>query len=49
MSDNTLGFDAAARCRQQRRVVYGGVERFPLAEGVEAVPLVDLCEELAAS
>lgn len=32
----------------RRRVVYGGTERFPLAEGVEAVPLVDLCEELAA-
>jgi predicted AAA+ superfamily ATPase len=30
-------------------VVYGGAERFPLAEGVEAVPLVDLCEELAAA
>ncbi len=30
----------------QRRVVYGGVERFPIAEGVEAVSLIDLCEEL---
>ena len=30
-------------------VVYGGAERFPLAEGVEAVPLVDLCEELSAA
>lgn len=33
----------------RRLVVYGGAERFPLAEGVEAVPLVDLCEELAAA
>jgi hypothetical protein len=31
-----------------RRVVYGGVERFPLAENVEAVALPGLCEELAA-
>lgn len=34
---------------QQRRVVYGGVERFPLADGVEAVSLPDLCEELTAA
>jgi hypothetical protein len=32
-----------------RRVVYGGAERFPLAAGVDAVSLVDLCEELAAA
>jgi len=32
-----------------RFVVYGGVERFPLAEDVEAIPLVDLCEEIAAA
>jgi predicted AAA+ superfamily ATPase len=32
---------------ERRRVVYGGNERFPLAEGVEAVSLVDLCDELA--
>jgi uncharacterized protein len=32
-----------------RRVVYGGVERFPLAGEVEAVALSDLCEELAAA
>ena len=31
----------------RRLVVYGGRERFPLAEGVEAVSLVDLCAELA--
>jgi uncharacterized protein len=31
------------------RVVYGGVERFPVAHGVEAVSLVDLCEELASA
>ena len=34
---------------ERRLVVYGGSERFPLAAGVEAVPLVDLCEELAAA
>ena len=34
---------------ERRRVVYGGVERFPLAEGIEAVPLVDLCVELAGA
>jgi predicted AAA+ superfamily ATPase len=34
---------------ERRLVVYGGDERFPLAEGVEAVPLVELCEELAAA
>ncbi|MDH4110237.1 MAG: ATP-binding protein [Gammaproteobacteria bacterium] len=32
----------------QRRVVYGGIERFPLGEGVEAVSLPELCAELAA-
>jgi predicted AAA+ superfamily ATPase len=34
---------------ERRLVVYGGVERFPLAEGVEAVSLIDLCEELSAA
>ncbi|MBK7984613.1 MAG: ATP-binding protein [Candidatus Competibacteraceae bacterium] len=34
---------------EHRRVVYGGVERFPIAEGVEAVALNDLCEELSAA
>jgi len=34
---------------QQRRVVYGGVERFPLADGVEAASLPDLCAELTAA
>ena len=33
----------------RRRFVYGGTERFPLAENVEAVPLVDLCEELSSA
>lgn len=32
---------------ERRYVVYSGVERFPLAAGVEAVALTDLCEELA--
>jgi len=34
---------------ERRFVVYGGGERFPLAEGVEAVSLIDLCRELAAA
>lgn len=44
------GFQLACETvRPDRRVVvYGGTERFLLAEGVEGVPLVDLCEELAA-
>lgn len=34
---------------ERRLVVYGGVERFPLADGVEAVSLIGLCEELSAA
>jgi predicted AAA+ superfamily ATPase len=34
---------------ERRLVVYGGVERFPLAEGVEAVSLIELSRELAAA
>jgi predicted AAA+ superfamily ATPase len=34
---------------ERRLVVYGGVERFPLANGVEAVSLGELCGELAAA
>lgn len=33
----------------RRLVVYSGAERFPLAEAVEAISLVDLCEELTAA
>jgi predicted AAA+ superfamily ATPase len=33
---------------ERRLVVYGGVERFPVAEGVQALPLIELSEELAA-
>jgi predicted AAA+ superfamily ATPase len=33
---------------QRRFVVYGGIERFPLAEGVLAISLPDLCAELEA-
>ena len=33
----------------RRLVVYGGAERFPLAENVEAVSLIDVCEELSAA
>jgi hypothetical protein len=33
---------------ERRWVVYGGAERFPIAAGVEAVALIDLCGELAA-
>lgn len=45
------GFHAACdTVRPERRfVVYSGAERFPLAEGVEAVPLPDLCAKLAAA
>jgi predicted AAA+ superfamily ATPase len=45
------GFHAACDTVKplQRRVVYGGMERFPLAEDVEAVSLPDLCEELATA
>ncbi len=32
-----------------RFVVYGGSERFPMSEGVEAVALPDLCVEVAAA
>lgn len=34
---------------ERRLVVYGGNERFPLADDVEAASLVDLCAELAAA
>ncbi|WP_395141525.1 ATP-binding protein [Schlegelella aquatica] len=45
------GFHLAVETVQPERgfVVYGGAERFPLAPGVEAVPLEALCQELAAS
>jgi len=45
------GFHSACEAVQplQRRVVYGGLERFPLAAGVEAVSLPELCEEIAAA
>ena len=33
---------------ERRLVVYGGLERFVLSEGVEAMSLVDLCAELSA-
>lgn len=34
---------------ERRLVVYGGRERFPIAEGTEAIALIDLCAELAAA
>jgi uncharacterized protein len=34
---------------ERRLVVYGGIERFPLANGVEASSLGDLCAELPAA
>jgi predicted AAA+ superfamily ATPase len=34
---------------ERRRVVYDSEERFPIADGVEAVPLPELCEELSAA
>ncbi len=33
----------------RRFVVYGGPERFPLAEDIDAVSLVHLCSEFAAA
>ena len=46
----TRGFhEAGADLKPRRRfVVYPGTERFPLGEGVEAVPLAALAQELAA-
>lgn len=32
----------------RRLVAYGGTDRFPLAEDVEALALADLCAELSA-
>jgi predicted AAA+ superfamily ATPase len=45
------GFHLACESvRPERRcVVYSGVERFPLADGIEAVSLSDLCRELSAA
>lgn len=45
------GFHLACESVQPERrlVVYGGVERFPLADGVEAISLGDLCRELSAA
>ena len=34
---------------ERRWVVYGGTERFPIAAGIEAIALADLCAELAAA
>jgi len=34
---------------ERRMVVYGGGERFPIAAGVEALSLIDLCEELSSA
>lgn len=44
------GFHIACEVMRPRRrlVVYGGTERFPLARGVEAVSLIELCDELTA-
>ncbi len=33
---------------ERRLIVYGGLERFPLAEDTEAIPLPDLCADLSA-
>lgn len=44
------GFHAASAtlAPEQQFVVYGGMERFPLAESVEALALPTLCRELSA-
>ncbi|HXT22755.1 MAG TPA: ATP-binding protein [Thermoanaerobaculia bacterium] len=42
-------YAACETLRPERRlVVYGGVERFPLGEGVEAISVTELSEELSA-
>jgi predicted AAA+ superfamily ATPase len=43
------GFHTAREVVRPERsfVVYSGVERFPLADGIEAVSLADLCDEIA--
>jgi uncharacterized protein len=45
------GFHLACDAVRPRRrlVVYGGAERFPLADKVEAVSLIDLCAELSTA
>jgi hypothetical protein len=45
------GFHLACESVQPERrlVVCGGIERFPIADGVEAVSLGDLCRELSAA
>jgi predicted AAA+ superfamily ATPase len=45
------GFQLACDALRPERsaVVYGGTERFPLGEGVAALSLIDLCEELLAA
>ena len=45
------GFQVACEdLRPERRfVVYGGTERFPMADGVDAVSLTELCELLASA
>lgn len=44
------GFHAACEtvAPERRWVVYGGAERFPIAAGVEAIALAELCAELTA-
>jgi predicted AAA+ superfamily ATPase len=42
-----LACDAVAP--ERRWVVYGGAERFPIAAGVEAIALADLCAEVDAA
>ena len=45
------GFHLACEAVRPERslVVYGGAERFPLAKGVEALALAELCAEVAAA
>jgi len=45
------GFRLACDALRPERsaVVYGGAERFPLGEGVAALSLIELCEELLAA
>jgi len=45
------GFHLAGKivAPERRLVVYGGAERFPLAEGIEALVLTELCAEVSAA
>lgn len=47
--ERSFRFACEAVRPERRVVVYGGVERIPLGEGVEAVSLIDLSNEVSAA